>query len=241
MISFIIPAHNEARLIGRTVQSIHRALQAVGEPYEIVVVDDASTDTTAAIAREQGARVITVQHRQIAATRNAGVREARGDILFFVDADTIANRLAVTASLKALRRGAVGGGCVFRFLGAQPLWVRILHPIGIAAARRIRLVGGCFLFCSRAAFTAVGGFCEQQYAGEEIVFLRALKRHGSVVVPPPLVETSDRKLHLLTMKESLRLLVRFALQGTRSFRQRAGLEIWYGNREAQDRVAYGEP
>src|SRR6266536_3003328 len=88
MISFVVPAHNEQAYLGRTLQAIHESAHVVGQPFEIIVVDDASTDATAEVARQHNAIVLPVNHRQIAATRNAGGRAARGDRLFFVDADT---------------------------------------------------------------------------------------------------------------------------------------------------------
>ena len=91
MISFIVPAHNEEAWVGRCVSAIRNGAESLGEPHEIIVVDDASSDATASIARQQGAQVVRVEHRQIAATRNTGARQAHGDILFFVDADTLAN------------------------------------------------------------------------------------------------------------------------------------------------------
>src|SRR5262245_46069101 len=120
MISFVVPAHNEEHYLARTLAAIHTAARDVGEPYEVIVVNDASTDRTAAIAREHGARVLDVHNRHIAATRNAGAREARGDILFFVDADTQPNPSVVRAGLRALAQGAVGGGCVFQYDGWIP-------------------------------------------------------------------------------------------------------------------------
>ena len=72
MISFIVPAYNEELLLPATLSALEAAAHALGEPSEIVVVDDASTDRTAAVAEEHGARVIQVNHRQIAATRNSG-------------------------------------------------------------------------------------------------------------------------------------------------------------------------
>jgi glycosyltransferase involved in cell wall biosynthesis len=110
MISFIVPAHNEEACLGRTLQAIHEAAHLIGRPYEIIVVDDASTDATAAIALLNNARVVTVNHRQIAATRNSGGRAARGEYLIFVDADTIVNPRAVAFALRAMDNGAVGGG-----------------------------------------------------------------------------------------------------------------------------------
>src|SRR5258705_13489613 len=95
MISFIVPAHNEQACLPRTLQAIHESARLVGRPYEIIVVDDASTDATAAIARQNDARVVSVNHRQIAATRNSGGRAAAGEQLFFVDADTTINPRAV--------------------------------------------------------------------------------------------------------------------------------------------------
>ena len=80
MISFIVPAHNEEVWVGRGVSAIRNGAESLGEPHEIIVVGDASSDATASIARQQGAQVIRVEHRQISATRNAGVRQAHGDI-----------------------------------------------------------------------------------------------------------------------------------------------------------------
>src|SRR5579859_5446361 len=99
MISFIVPAHNEEAWVGRCISAIRGAMESVREPYEIIVVDDGSTDATASIAREHGARVIHGKHRQISATRNAGARQAAGDILFFVDADTLINAPVIQSAL----------------------------------------------------------------------------------------------------------------------------------------------
>jgi hypothetical protein len=57
-----------------------------------------------------GATVIPVRHRQIAATRNSGARAARGERLFFVDADTRIHSRVVASALHQMDRGAVGGG-----------------------------------------------------------------------------------------------------------------------------------
>jgi glycosyltransferase involved in cell wall biosynthesis len=116
MISFIIPAYNEETLLGRTLTALHAAALAQPEPYEVIVADDASTDRTSTIAAEQGARVLQVNHRQIAATRNAGAAVATGELFVFVDADTVVNAEVVRAAERAVRRGAVGGGwcCAWR-------------------------------------------------------------------------------------------------------------------------------
>ena len=81
MISFVVPAFNEETVLGRTLDSVHAAAAGSGHQYEVIVVDDASTDRTAEIARARGARVVAVAHRQIAAVRNAGARVATGDVI----------------------------------------------------------------------------------------------------------------------------------------------------------------
>jgi len=112
MISFIVPAHNEEQWIGKCLASIRTAMESVDDSYEVIVVDDASTDSTLRIAEQMGARTIRVEHRKVSAVRNAGASAAGGGIFFFVDADTQTNEQAVRAALATLRSGAAGGGCV---------------------------------------------------------------------------------------------------------------------------------
>src|SRR5262252_6736438 len=143
MISFIVPAYNEESLIGRTLAALADVGHNLAEPYEIVVADDDSSDRTAAIAEERGARVVKARHRQIAATRNEGARESSGDKLFFVDADTVVNQEVINAAIQSMRRGAVGGGCTIHFDGKLPRWARLINPLFMRSYRAFRLAGGC--------------------------------------------------------------------------------------------------
>jgi glycosyltransferase involved in cell wall biosynthesis len=234
MISFIVPAYNEERLLAGTLRAVHTAAAEVAEGYEIVVADDASTDATAVTARTGGARVVSVAHRQISATRNAGARAARGDRYFFVDADTVVSGSVVRAALRALDDGAVGGGAAVAFDGQIPRWAELMLPVFVWAFRVAGLAAGCFLFCTRSAFDAVGGFDEALYAAEEIAMSRALKRHGRFVVLREGVVTSGRKLRAYTGTELLRIVPRLALRGWGAVRSRDGLEIWYERRREED-------
>jgi glycosyltransferase involved in cell wall biosynthesis len=230
LISFIVPAYNEERVLGRTLAAIHAAAFAARRPYEIVVVNDSSTDDTTAIALEHGARVVDVARRQIAATRNAGARAAAGEMLIFVDADTIVNAAVVSASIAALEGGAVGGGAGFRLDGRIPWHGRVL-ALAIAAAMRVgRLAAGCYLFCDRTAFDAAGGFDERLFATEEIALSRALARHGRVVILRETVETSGRKLRTHSGWEILRVVSLLASTGAGAVQSREHLDIWYGSR-----------
>jgi glycosyltransferase involved in cell wall biosynthesis len=230
MISFIIPAYNEESLLGGTLRAVDVAASAAGEPFEVIVADDGSTDRTAEVARANGARVVAVWRRQIAATRNAGARAAAGEVLVFVDADTRVTAAAVRGAVRAMREGAVGGGCGFRFDGRVPLYGRLFTGVGVPLYRLLGLASGCFLFCTRSAFDAVGGFDETLFGGEEASMSRRLKKQGRFVVLRETVITSGRKLRAHSAREVLGLLARLALAGPKAVRRREGLELWYGER-----------
>jgi glycosyltransferase involved in cell wall biosynthesis len=230
VLSFIVPAYNEERLLGATLDALHAAARAAGEPYELIVVDDASTDRTATIAADHGAALVSVAHRQIAATRNSGARQANGDWLIFVDADTIVNEAVVGAAIEALRGGAAGGGAAVEFDGTVPLYGKLLLPVLVWSFRSAGLAAGCFLFCTRNAFAAAGGFDEAFYGAEELVMSRALKRHGKFVVLRQAVTTSGRKLRTHSVGEMLAVLARLALRGPRAVKQRQGMDLWYAER-----------
>jgi glycosyltransferase involved in cell wall biosynthesis len=232
MLSFIVPAHNEELWIGECLHSIRATMERVGESYEVIVVDDASTDSTHQIAQQVGVRTLQVELRKISAVRNAGAGAARGEVFFFVDADTQINERAVSAALAALRSGAVGGGCLFGLSGPLPLWGRIIHSLALIPGRLLRYAGGCFLFCTRDAYSATGGFSERLYAGEDLAFIEALKKIGRFVVPKPMVVTSGRKFAVVGPWEVIMLLARIAVRGPH-YESEKVLDFLYGRR-AQD-------
>jgi glycosyltransferase involved in cell wall biosynthesis len=228
MISFIVPAYNEEKYLAPTLESIHAAAKEIGEPYEIVVANDASTDATATLAERGGARVVTEQKRQIAGTRNVGARASTGDVLIFVDADTQLNGAVVAAALAALRSGAVGGGAPVRFDRA-PRWVNVALVVFVPLYFRLaRWAAGCFIFCTRAAYEATGGFDETLYASEEIFFSRALKKQGSFVILQERVTTSARKAEGQSPLSMLWMMLRLAAGGMGSVKKREGaIAFWY--------------
>jgi len=237
MLSFIIPAYNEERELGGCLRSIHRAARAVGLPYEVIVVDDASTDRTADIAQEHEARVVRVEKRQIAAVRNAGAKTAIGDVFIFVDADTQISAATVRAALWAIKHGAVGGGASVRFDGVIPFGSRCYISLFMAIWWPLNLAAGCFVYATRRAFEAVGGFDERYFAGEEVWLSRALHAQGKFVVVRPAVVTSARKLRMYSGGQLFWLLFKCAAGGPKMVQQREGLELWYdGRREVPDQA-----
>lgn len=227
MISFIVPAYNEELTLGLCLRSIARAARELGLEHELVVVDDASDDRTAAVAREHGAAVVPVSLRHIAAVRNAGARAARGDVFVFVDADTVLPTNTLRAAMLALDRGAIGGGARVEMDEPGALSVRIGTAMILGALRAMRWAAGCFLFVRRAAFEAVDGFDERFYASEEIHLSRALKSQGKFVIVKPAVISSARKARLFTPWQLAKIFCGFSVRGPRALQNRDGLEIWY--------------
>lgn len=235
MISFIVPAYNEEQCLAETLDALHAAGMALGEAYEVILADDGSTDQTAAIGAQKGAVVVSAVHRQIAATRNSGARAATGDCLIFVDADTVVNVEVVRAAVQAMRAGATGGGAGLLFDEPVPPFARFLLRVVVRVFRATGFATGCFLFCTRSAFNAVGGFDETYFGAEEIVMSRALKRVGRFVILRQTVTTSARKLRTYSVGEQMMFMARMALRGTRALKQRKGMDFWYAERRPDKR------
>jgi len=239
LISFILPAHNEDAYLRKTLTAIHTAAGAVGESYEVIVVDDASTDATAHVAREHGATVVSVQHRQIAATRNSGARAAKGERLFFVDADTTVDARIVAGALRAMERGAAGGGATAKFNDAAPLYGPLLLLWINVFLRIAGMTGGAFMFCTRRAFEATGGFDERLFGAEDAAMCWALKREGPFVVLWRRVGTSGRRARGTSGPAMIAALFRMAFF-PKVLRRRAAVQgVWYeSDRSADERAKH---
>src|SRR5213596_4268983 len=232
MTSFIIPAHNEELELAATVDAIRAAASHATQRYEIIVIDDASTDGTAEIASRAGAKVIRINRRQIAASRNAGGRAAQGEYLFFVDADTRINRVHVTQGLAVLEAGYAGGSSRVALDGFIPIWGRVLLRAFGALYFGLNLGAGAFLFTTRRNFEAIGGFDEQYFAGEEVYFSLALRKVGRFKVLREPIVTSGRKLRMYSMRRVFVRLFSIVVGGPNAARSRDKLDVWYdGKRE----------
>jgi glycosyltransferase involved in cell wall biosynthesis len=199
--TLVVPAYNEEAELPQSLPSFKAAMEASGRRGELVVADNNSTDRTAEIAREHGARVVFEAHNQISRARNAGARDAEGRYLVFVDADTLIPPELLAAALANLESGkCCGGGAAVDFDEYPRKYMRSFVNFWNWLALRRGLAAGSFVYCLREAFEAVGGFSERVYAAEEILFSRALRNWGKkrdlefrVITEHPVV-TSARKL-----------------------------------------------
>jgi glycosyltransferase involved in cell wall biosynthesis len=232
MISFIIPAYNEERLLGRTLEAIQKAAKDVDVNYELIVVDDNSSDNTGKIANDLGATVVNVNHRQISAARNAGARVANGSLLVFIDADTVISTEILRSTMIAVNHKAIGGSAAFRFDGHVPLYGRVIQWLLYRIYRLGKVVGGSYLFCTREAFERVGGFDETVYGGEEMILSRSLKKLGGFILLKQTVLTSGRRLRIYSFRENMRIIACLGTSGGRIEDRNTGW-FWYdGKRES---------
>ncbi len=215
--SVIIPAFNEEAVLADTLNALRAAMVGIALPGEIIVVDNNSTDRTARIAGDHGARVVFEPVNQISRARNAGAAAARGRYLFFLDADTLVKAELLVTALEDLVGGDFcGGGSTLEF--DRPVgWAQRLVDAWNWISVRFGFAAGSFVYCLSDGFRTVGGFSEAVYAGEEIWFSRRLKKWGRerglkfrIVEHAPVV-TSGRKLDWYTPFSLLLLVVLFAL------------------------------
>jgi glycosyltransferase involved in cell wall biosynthesis len=233
-ISVLIPAYNEALLLGRTLDAVHHSFAAnAGTVYEIIVCDNNSTDATAAIAQAHGARVVFEPHNQIARARNAAARAALGRWLIFVDADSALNPELLRETLAVIAAGDVGAGGALVRLDVEelPRHIRMIVRGWNRISTSCRLAAGAYLFCRRDAWADTGGFDETVYASEEIWFSRDLKAwcrarglRFQIITSAPII-TSARKMQWYTPSQMLRHLL--LLCWPRSINNRDRCAHWY--------------
>ena len=238
-ISIIVPAFNEEKLLGATLRSIHGAREAltrVGWESEVVVCDNNSTDRTAAIARDAGARVIFEPVNQIGRARNAGAAAAAGEWLIFVDADSHPSPGLFGNVAEAIEDGRyLAGGSTVCLDGDYPV-AKLLTRAWNLVSRIQKWAPGSFIFCAAEAFRAVGGFDQELFAGEEIDLFKRFKslardrrKRIAILHRHPLV-TSARKLHLYTPWEHIRFLAKTLLLFGSPLKKRDECLTWYDGR-----------
>lgn len=229
-ISIVIPAFNEAACIAGCVRSVRAS--AGSAALEVIVVDNNSTDATAAIAAGEGARVVFERENRIAKARNAGARAARGEWILFIDADSLLSPPLLRAIRARMERPDVAGGGALVEFDRAPLWGRALTALHGLVAPLAGIAGGPCLFIRAEAFRAFGGFREDLYGSEEAFFCRDAAAWGRrrrmrfVVLRAPRIVTSGRRFRLNGAREILRTMVGVA----RDPRSREACALWYDGR-----------
>lgn len=191
----VIPARNEAAYLPATLRAVERQTFS---PAEVIVVDNASRDATATIARAWGAQVLSCEVRGVAHARQTGLEAARSSWVATTDADS----LPQPGWLAALNGRAPGHSALYgpmRFFGLPRPWPELSGLSYSAFLHVCRVVGrpnlaAANMAYSRAAALMAGGY-PQVEAYEDVILGQELARLGQVgYVPGALVETSPRRL-----------------------------------------------
>ncbi|WP_449063894.1 glycosyltransferase family 2 protein [Planomonospora algeriensis] len=224
----IVPCYNAARTLRLCLES---ALSQTRPPDEIVVVDDASTDGSAAIAEELGCRVLRLpENRGVSAARNAGVEHTTGDVVFFLDSDVALWPDAVANAVEILQRDP-GYGCVHGIYDTEPLIddgpierYRILHAVHWRRRQLGEVGSAVFALAAvrREALLAAGRFDEGLRDSEDVEYSSRLALRCRIVLTDAVVGRHDdgsRLLPILTEQwrralPVIPLMARAAVRGT---------------------------
>ena len=199
--SVVIPAYNEEKFLPDTLKYLNEVMYTVEHNGEIIVVDNNSTDGTSEVAAEYGARVVFEPHNQISRARNTGAINSNGKYIIFLDADThISPQLFSKAMQMLMNNGYCGGGVLVSSGIENNKIVNSIYGLVNLVCRGLKVAPGCFIFCTREGFNAIGGFNETFYAAEEVWFSNALrvwgKKHGMKfkIIENPKIKSSPRKM-----------------------------------------------
>jgi len=197
-VTVIIPAHNRAGMIGQALECL---LRQTLPPAQVIVVDDGSTDDTAAVARGFGARVSVIQQANAGpgAARNRALAEATGEFVQFFDSDD----LCTPDKLERQARALVESGADLAYGGWAHCWIEDhglrVDPMGVQQGGVQRdplsaMLAGWLTFMPaslvrRSWIGQVGGYPSARHTGEDIELLYRLVLAGVrlVHVPGPLL------------------------------------------------------
>jgi glycosyltransferase involved in cell wall biosynthesis len=178
--SVIIPAYNENDYLPATLDLIKKASIEIEFPFEIIVVDNDSTDGTKQLAESFGVRVISENEHNIAKVRNTGAKTATGDILIFVDADThVPEKLFQKIAVEMQNEKCFGGAVVVNYDNLQRRWIRFYLLGWKFWERFLNTKQGATQFCRKAIFEEIGGYDEKVFMGEDVEFYWRLTKSAT--------------------------------------------------------------
>jgi len=186
-ISFVIPAYNEQEIIEKSLLSIKHLMKEI--PYEVIVIDNGSTDETVNIVRQFDAKLLIDSSKTIAGLRNLGASHAKGQILVFLDADVMITEQWVENIFKTLERinnvdGAIitGSRCG---ISNTPGWIEKYWFLPMCYDKKVNYVNSGHLIVEKTYFDKLGGFNTSMITGEDYEICLRAKEKGAIIENNP--------------------------------------------------------
>lgn len=183
LLSIVVPAFNEERYLGETLASLNRAKAVLQRERniesEIIVVDNNSNDSTADIARALGATVIKEPLHNVAKVRNTGAKHSNGDVIVFVDADTVAPENLMTRIVNAMSDETCLGGAVDAHHRPLKLTVKVYLQLWRVIGKLTGMAQGATQFYRKDVFFTLRGYDETLFMGEDVDLYWRLKKFAN--------------------------------------------------------------
>ena len=231
-LSVVIPAYNEELYLTETLTLVTRALAVADWPSEIVVVDNDSQDRTRAISESFDARVVSEKEHNISCVRNTGAANATGDILIFLDADTLVPELLFKRIADTMEdENCFGGEVAVNWGETERTWMKLYLMGGKFWTTVFNMKQGAAQFCRRPIFEKLLGYDQSIFMGEDVEFYWRLSNftkqnggHLNFIKNMP-VTTSARRFDKMNLWKTLLLtnpmFIPFA------WRQKKWWKDWY--------------
>ena len=193
MISIIIPAYNEEKHIEACLTSIFN-VDYPKAGYEIILVDNGSTDRTREIAGQFDIAIFTDQDKNVSGLRNLGVKYAKGEILAFIDADCLATHQWLKNASLHIQNNKLAAWGAPPEIPDNPTWVQEAwfairkNETGIGYVHWLESMN---LFVRKDYFINIGGFNESLATCEDVDFCYRIARYGKI-----LSDTAIKTIHL---------------------------------------------
>ena len=182
-ISVIVPAYNEEKYLGETLNSIRRAKQFLLEkgavPTEVIVVDNDSVDSTADIALSSGATVVKEPKHNVARVRNAGASSASGNVLVFIDADTIVPDELLWRINEVMANPTCFGGAVDTDYRPAKTLVNVYLQLWRIVGKLAGMAQGATQFSRGDVYASLRGYDESLYMSEDVDFHWRMKQFAN--------------------------------------------------------------
>ena len=194
MISIIIPTLNESGFLKNTIENIFKKAHS-REVLQIIVVDASSTDDTLNSIKDLDVTAFSESSFQLKKyeSLNFGIKEANGEYLLFLDADTILPENFDQFIIKNLSETNIVGGA-FEFSFIESNWkFTVIETINRIRYRFSRVYyGDQAIFCTKEAAIKAGGFPKKRLM-ETAYFCQELKKHGRLCLITKPIKTSARR------------------------------------------------